>query len=81
MSEETCSYSFWQYIVVLKWIKNCVYFDHPSCALKILRTNLEFADKAVIFRQEKENDDQQEEMLDAETVFIYKAIEKVNKKV
>ena len=66
---------------ILKFPKIRFIKGSPLFSEDLLRTNLEFADKAVIFRQEKENDDQQEEMLDAETVFIYKAIEKVNKKV
>jgi hypothetical protein len=52
----------------------------PLFSEDLLRTNIEFADKAVILRQER-LDIEQDEMMDAETVFIYKAIKKINRKV
>lgn len=50
-----------------------------------MRANINFADKAVIFGQELSKSNSKDiiidEMLDAESIFIYKAIKKINKNV
>ena len=50
-----------------------------------MRANINFADKAVILGQEldekKEDNSNFDEMIDAESIFIYKAIKKCNKNI
>ncbi|KAL4473536.1 hypothetical protein ABPG74_022400 [Tetrahymena malaccensis] len=48
----------------------------------LMRANIQFADKAVIFSKEVTKEmNQVDEMLDSESIFIYKAIQKLNKNV
>ena len=51
----------------------------------LMRANINFADKAVIFGKELSKSNSKDiiidEMLDAESIFIYKAIKKINKNV
>jgi len=44
----------------------------------LLRANIEYADKAVILGNNNINKDYDEQMIDGETIFIYKAIKKCN---
>jgi hypothetical protein len=51
-----------------------------------MRANINFADKAVILGQElddkkEDNNNNFDEMIDAESIFIYKAIKKCNKNI
>lgn len=87
----------WQYIVILsdqspnkiwefiKRFPKIIYIKgSPLISEDLMRANINFADKAVIFSQEitdKFKNQQQDEMLDAESIFIYKAIKKINKNV
>lgn len=55
----------------------------PLVSEDLMRTNINFADKAVIFAQDTESTkieqgDALDEMHDAESIFIYKAIKKIN---
>ena len=57
----------------------------PLVIEDLMRANINFADKAVIFGQELSKSNSKDiiidEMLDAESIFIYKAIKKINKNV
>ena len=48
-----------------------------------MRANINFADKSVILAKELSDNkgEEVEEMQDAESIFIYKAIKKINKNV
>ena len=51
----------------------------------LIRANINFADKAVVLGHdistEKKSTHENDEMIDAESIFIYKAIKKCNKNV
>lgn len=85
-----------QYIVILSLEKPTEIWDYinrfpkiiyikgnPQIAEDLLRANINFADKAVILSKEsnKFQDTQNFEMLDAESLFIYKAIKKINQNI
>jgi len=57
----------------------------PLLTEDLMRANINFADKAVILGQEldekKEDNSNFDEMIDAESIFIYKAIKKCNKNI
>lgn len=48
----------------------------------LMRANINFADKAVIFSKEVSKSNKQvDEMIDSESIFIFKAIQKINSNV
>jgi hypothetical protein len=57
----------------------------PLLTEDLMRANINFADKAVILGQDIEgrgdNNNSFDEMIDAESIFIYKAIKKCNKNI
>ena len=61
-----------------------LYKGSPLLQEDLRRANINFADKAVILGQDNSNMKDgivNDEMLDAESIFIYKAIKKCNKNV
>ena len=50
----------------------------PLSVEDLLRANIEYADKAVILGNNNINDNYDKQMIDGETIFIYKAIKKCN---
>ena len=84
----------WQYIVILSEEKPSEVWDYinrfpkiiyikgsPLIAEDLMRANINFADKAVIFAQESGNErggGSADEMQDAKSIFIYKGIQKIN---
>ena len=50
----------------------------PLCIEDLLRANIEYADKAVILGNNNINENYDKQMIDGETIFIYKAIKMCN---
>ena len=63
----------------IKKFENIIIIDgSPLIIQDLLRANIQYADRAVILGNNKKNDNYEKEMIDADVIFIYKAIKICN---